>query len=452
MKFNCKYNIKKGSSPYGRGGGEGDKNMGFAPAFRKGWTGIISIALFIFSFSQSQNIHSQTLGNYLQIASENNPELKSVYAEFEAALQRAPQMRSLPDPVLTVGAFGRMMETNMGQEKAKFSLMQMFPWFGTLEARENTSTLIAEAKFQEFLDAKNELFFQISRQYYVLYELEEKIKFNTKDFQILKNYKDLALSQVRAGSGSLTDVLKVEIKMNENENMLKGLELQQKATLAKFNLLLDREETETVNISEEINMEFLEVKNWSDFNIAAHPKLLRMEKMIAVAESQKTEARKNGLPTIGIGIEYMIVAENKDFDMKNNGTDAFMPMASISLPIFRKKHKAAQAEAEFMQESYTQKKIAVQNKLKAEFEDAIFRIENLKNQIQLYTKQIESTQRILDLTLSYYQNAKAEFEEVLELRQELLAYELKITQAKSTYLIANAEMNYITGKSFENEN
>ena len=46
-------------------------------------------------------------------------------------------MRSLPDPTFTVSAFGRMIETRVGTQEARFSVMQMFPWFGTLEAKEN---------------------------------------------------------------------------------------------------------------------------------------------------------------------------------------------------------------------------------------------------------------------------------------------------------------------------
>src|SRR5690606_15613586 len=74
---------------------------------------------------------AQQLEEYLKIAADNNPEIKASYARFEAALQRSPQVSGLPDPTLTIGAFGRMMQSDMGAEEAKISLMQMCPWFGT---------------------------------------------------------------------------------------------------------------------------------------------------------------------------------------------------------------------------------------------------------------------------------------------------------------------------------
>src|SRR5690606_29756698 len=85
------------------------------------------------------NVEAQTLEDYLQLAAENNPEIKAAYAEFEAALQEAPQVKSLPDPTLTVAAFGNMIEPGMGSIDARFQLMQMFPWFGTLGAREDVA-------------------------------------------------------------------------------------------------------------------------------------------------------------------------------------------------------------------------------------------------------------------------------------------------------------------------
>ena len=104
---------------------------------------------------------AQSVEHFLQIAAENNPEIQSAYSEFEAALQKSPQVSSLPDPTLTVSAFGRMMETRLGAQEARFSLMQMFPWFGTLSARTNSADLMAEAKFQEYLNTREKVFMQV---------------------------------------------------------------------------------------------------------------------------------------------------------------------------------------------------------------------------------------------------------------------------------------------------
>ncbi|HAH57765.1 MAG TPA: TolC family protein, partial [Bacteroidales bacterium] len=103
-------------------------------------------------------VTAQTLQSYQQIASQNNPGLQAKYKEFEAAMQKVPQVSSLPDPNLSFGYF----IPKMGSQRAELTLNQMFPWFGTLGAQADAATLMAEAKYQAFLDARNQLFFQVS--------------------------------------------------------------------------------------------------------------------------------------------------------------------------------------------------------------------------------------------------------------------------------------------------
>ena len=48
--------------------------------------------LTLLLFLMSGSVSSQSLQDYLTIASKNNPEVKSAYAKFEAALQKSPQV------------------------------------------------------------------------------------------------------------------------------------------------------------------------------------------------------------------------------------------------------------------------------------------------------------------------------------------------------------------------
>ncbi len=115
-------------------------------------------------------LEAQIPNSYLKQAAENNPGLQAKYAAFEAALQRVAQVNALPDPTLSFGYFISPVETRVGAQRARFSLTQMFPWFGTLAAQESRATLAAEAKYQEFLNAKNEIYYKVKAAWYPLYE------------------------------------------------------------------------------------------------------------------------------------------------------------------------------------------------------------------------------------------------------------------------------------------
>lgn len=152
-------------------------------------------------------LNAQTLEEYFKIAADNNPGLLSQYREFEAALEKVPQVSSLPDPSLSVSAFGQMVETRVGPQQARFSLSQMFPWFGTLKAQGDAAALMAESKYQSFLDAKNKLYYEVSAAYFPLYELREWMKIEERNIAILESYKTISNSKFKNGNGTLVDVL-----------------------------------------------------------------------------------------------------------------------------------------------------------------------------------------------------------------------------------------------------
>lgn len=414
----------------------------------KNLTKIAFLILVLFSFCGK--IQAQTLNDYLQIAAENNPGLKAAYAEFEAALQEVPQVKSLPDPSLTMSAFGRMVETRLGPQEARFSLMQMFPWFGTLEARANVAELMAEAKFQAFLQARNELFFEISSQYYDLYELEQQLKFQQEDLEILQNYKDLSLAKVSAGNGALSDVLQADIRRNETVTAVELLKLKKQPMLAEFNALLNRDKFEAVLLPEEIETETVEIL--SEVKIAANPQLAELEKMAESARARQEVVKKEGMPSVGIGLDYVIIGERMDMQVADSGQDAIMPMLSVSLPIFRKKYKAARKQAEFLAESYSQRKAGLENQILAEVEAAVFEVQEAKAMLELYERQVESSKQVLNLLLSSYRNAASDFEEVLRVRQELLKYQLAVAGAEADLMTALARIDYLSGKSLDYEN
>lgn len=406
-----------------------------------------NLMLVLFS---SPKLQAQTLDEYYAIAAEDNPKIKAAYAEFEAALQEVPQVKSLPDPTLTVSAFGQMIETRLGPQEARFSLMQMFPWFGTLEAKADVAALMAEAKFQAFLEVRNEILFQVSRRYYELYALEQSLEFQENDLEILQSYKDLALAKVRSGSGALSDVLQVDLMRNETLTTLEVLKLKKQPVLLAFNALLNRDRFSAVILPEELDVENTFLTSL-DIDISKNPRLEEMEQMAASARAKKQVARKEGFPSVGLGLDYVIVGERMDMEVEDSGRDAIMPMLSVTLPIFRKKYKAAQRQAEFLEESYVQRRAGMQNELIVELEEATYEVQEARAMLELYKRQVESSEQVLNLLLSGYRNATSGFEEILRVRQELLKYQLAVAQAEADLFTALAKIDYLSGKTLDYE-
>ena len=67
----------------------------------------ISTYFSLFQYISSVQTFSQTdsLYSYLEIAAKNNPTVLQKFSEYQAALQKIPQVGSLSDPELSLGVF-----------------------------------------------------------------------------------------------------------------------------------------------------------------------------------------------------------------------------------------------------------------------------------------------------------------------------------------------------------
>lgn len=406
------------------------------------------IAILIATLLFSSLNFAQTLDDYFKIAAENNPGLQAMHKEYEAALQKVPQVSTLPDPTFSLGYFISPVETRVGPQQAKFSLTQMFPWFGTLKAQGNVAALMAEAKFQNFIDARNRLYFQVASAYYPLYELKDFVRIEQENISILESYKTIATQKFKNGTGTMVDVLRVDIMLKDAQTNLSILRDKEKPLLTTLNKLLNRSENEPVQISDTLKSVILLDNYRKDSLIVANPKLKALDLKLQASQAAEIVAQKQGLPKLGIGLDYVLVGERTDISMPDNGKNVLMPMVSISIPIFRAKYNASVKESQLMQESYTLQKQEVTNTLFSEYEMVLFQVQQQLQLISLYQQQIQTSQQSLNLLFTSYGNSGKEFEEALRMQQQLLKYQKMSATALVQYHIAVEKINYITSKSY----
>ena len=405
----------------------------------------ISVIFAVLGFHMMAN--AQPLDRSFTLAAENNPGLMAKYKSFEAAMQRVVQVNSLPDPNLSVGPFLSSVETRVGPQLVKISLSQMFPWFGTLSVKKDAETLWAEAKYQEFLDARNKLYYEVSASYFPLYELQQFIEIEHENQRILTSYKDIATVLFRNGKGSMVDVLRVDIMLKDATTNLSVLNHQKRPLETRFNKLLNRDESTAIVIQDTLWLMPIANDYRRDSMLTANPLLEELDLKAKASAAQEQVAIKDGLPKLGVGLDYVIVGERSDASLAHNGKDVFMPMVTVSLPIFRGKYEAAQKEAQLMQESYILQKEEIANRLISSYEMIWFEIQKQSELINLYEEQILESEQSLDLLFKAYSNSGEEFEEVLLMQQQILKYKKMKVSALSAYHTALAKLDYITAKS-----
>lgn len=399
-------------------------------------------------------MQAQQIEDYLKLGAENNPEVKAAYSRFEAALEKAPQVSALPDPTLNISAFGQMMETRLGAQEARFTLMQMFPWFGKLEAEKTTAELMAEAKFQQYVAVREKLFLQLKLAYAEIYRVNEIIEIRKENLGILDSYRKLALNRFEAGKAPMVNVVKVDIKREEAATEIELMEGELESLKKQFNFLLNREADVAIVVQEELNIEALDLQqmNVEETSFDSHPEVEMLDREKEAFKSEQLVAKKMGMPMIGLGVDYTVISKRTDAKPMDNGQDAIMPMLSISLPIFRKKYNAAIKEAELMTEATENQRQARMNDMKSEFEMASFQLKRSKRLLELYDKQIESSGQANKLLISGFSNASSDFEEVLQMNQDVLMFQTEKISAVANAYQAAAKLQFLLYKNNNDEN
>ncbi|REG79495.1 TolC family protein [Algoriphagus antarcticus] len=422
---------------------------------------------------------AQSLDEYLVKAAENNPELKAYYNEYLAASEIGNQV-SLPDPELQVGVFFRPMERFMGNQQADIRLMQMFPWFGMLKAQESEADQMALARYQLFLDAKNNLFYQFKTSWYALAELEQEIRIAEENLEILRKYERMALIRFESaatsssspsstpmasspsasfstGSGGvntmgnqtqgmfsqakssamaspaamgstgpgMTDVLRIRLQINTLENDLELLNANKLPLQVELNKLMNSPREAQISTPEPL-ISFamnLEKQAILDSITTNNPMLAMYDAELLALESQKRMAKLDGRPMFGAGVNYMPFQARIEDGMSMGGNDMIMPMVTMTLPIYRKKTTAKIKEAELRQEAVRFKKGNTLNQLEIGWSKAIRDLEDANRKVALYESQLDLANQNLSLLLTAYATNGQDFEEVLRAQQLILDYE-----------------------------
>ncbi len=151
------------------------------------------------------------------------------------------------------------------------------------------------------------------------------------------------------------------------------------------------------------------------------------------------------MPSVGLGLDYVFVDKRSDMNVPDNGKNAFMPMVSVSLPIYRGKYKAAKEEAALNREAAEFGSQEMMNQLQSGIEMAHFELEEKQIKLRLYQEQSEKLKRSYQLLLSEYGNSSDSFEGLLRVQKELLSYQIKEVESKYAYALALAKLQYLSG-------
>lgn len=396
------------------------------------------------SFGQA---NQDDLNAYLNVAAKNNPGLKASFNNYLAAMEKVPQVGSLPDPKIAFTYFAQSVETRVGPQKWKASLSQSFPWFGLLKTKKDVATNMAKAKYEIFENAKSNLFFEVKTVYYNYYYLQRAIAITKENIDILDIFKNLSLVKIEAGKATIADELRVELELNDLQNQLALLYDTQEVFKNNFNNLLNRNVADDIIIPVDLwqNNLPIEADKLVDSIYNNNHLLKSIDQKIEAFNNQEVLTKKVGLPKFTVGLGFINVAENPLSTAKDNGKNAFFPSIGLSIPIYRNKYKAMLKETVLLREGAESEKKEKENKLNTLNKRVLKDYKNSDRRIALNAKQARIAKKVLDVLLTSYSTDAKDFEEVLRMERKLLTYQLAYQKALTDKNAATAFINYLLG-------
>jgi len=395
----------------------------------------ISIAgiFFVSLLFSGLSAQGQYLATYIEEAISNNPNIQAAETKYAISTERISEVNTLPNTEFAGGYSVGKIDMPMMQ-LGEMSVMQMLPWFGTISARTDYATAIADADFVDIEIEKRKIAMTLSQSYYRLYEIAKKQEVLDANVELLQIYEQMALTSVEVGKASAVSVLRLQMRQNDLIERKLVLEQDYAAELITFNKIMNREEVADIQLPDSLPLPAQEVE--LDFaQLSLHPELTKFEELNKAVTQFDAVNKKESAPALGLGMQYMWFYETPNM---------LMPMASLSIPIFNKKYKSISRQNKLRHEELNQQKQAVGNSLIAQLQATVRSRNAARISLETQEKNLIQAQNATDILFKNYETGTIDFKEVLDVQELQLNIQISRVDAIGEYFKQTSVIEYYT--------
>jgi len=397
------------------------------------------------SFDANDANTPRRLEDYLRYAASNNAGLKAAYEEWQAAIEEVPQARALPDPQMQYGYYTRQSDMQMNQ---MVSVMQMFPWFGKIDARTEAAVKTAEAAHQKYQAARLALFKEVKDGFYEFAYLGKATDIAIENLELLRHFEEVARTKHLTAQTGHPDVIRAQVEIAKMDDVLRGLGQLREPTVSKLRTALtlpagtnlawpkvDSFEPATLEYEQLVNL--LRQKN---------PELAGLNYEAMAAKSRIVLAKKNFYPDIGVGVEWT------DFERSGgmSGRDSVALMFQINLPLWRDSYRAGERQEQAMARSIKLQKVNTENVLLTRVAQAHYEYRDSARKMRLYSDTlIPKSKELLQASEAAYRSGTIDFLSLIDAQRTLLDYYLSYQRALADNQQKLAELEMLVGTELD---
>jgi outer membrane protein, heavy metal efflux system len=394
-----------------------------------------------------------TFDDYVRYAVRHNPALEAAFYRWRAALERVPQVKTLPDPQLSFGIVIDQVDESSEYNGERYSISQMFPWFGKLNLRGDVSLEEAHAEARRFEAARLQLIDQVSRAYFEYDYLHRAIAIARENLELLIRLESVARAIYRAGGVSLSDVNRAQVEIGRVEDQVRSLEDILGVSISELNTALGRPAhaylppvTAGSSAKTVIDLPGYSDEKWIALAKESNPELAAA-RHDAIRQGHAIElARKNYFPDFTIGVEYAREGTYRMAARDGGGSDLIAASVSVNLPIWQEKYDAGTNEMMASYAAAARQIRSREDKLESDLMRALFTYRDSSRKVELYGGTLlPKADESFRVTEAAYRAGDSGFSDLIDAQRVLLEFSLAHERAAADRAQAFTRVQTLVG-------
>ncbi|RNC80995.1 MAG: TolC family protein [Phycisphaera sp.] len=387
--------------------------------------------------------------DYIRYALYHSPEAEAAFQRWRAASERLPQVSALPDPRLAFGYYIEEVQTRTGPQEARIGVEQTLPWLGTLQDREDAAAKAAMAAWREFEAVRLTVAERVVTTLHDLAYLDSTIAITRENLELLQSFEEVLRARYRVGSGSHPELVRVQVELGQVEDRVTQLEAMRLPYVAELNAALNRPMDTDVPRAVRIEgrVASVDAAQLSEIARRRNPALLALDEEIEQQRYLGAAARKDGLPDLTVGLDYVFTGDAVNPTTPGSGDDPILLRFGINVPLWREKYDAGVREATARRLAVAHERADRANRLAAGIQRAWFEHTDANRRVGLYENTlIPKAEESLRASLAGFRAGDASFLDLLDTERTLLEFAVAAQRARADRGKALARLKTLVGE------
>jgi cobalt-zinc-cadmium efflux system outer membrane protein len=389
-----------------------------------------------------------TLDDCLQYAALHNPGLEAAFNKWKAAVERIPQVTSLPDPRFTYSYYIRSVETRVGPQEQAFAIQQMFPWFGKRELRGKIASADADTAWYAYQSARLALYYRVKDAYCEYYYLAQAIDVVKQTSDLMTYLESVARTKYEAAGARYADVIRAQVELGKLDDRQSSLEDLREPIVAQLNAALNRPSEAPLPWPASIPQDRIKPTDAELLSYLrdVNPELQGMARQVSKADSAIALAKKDYYPDVTLGLNYIDTGRAL-MKTPDNGKDPVVAMVSVNIPLWLGKLRAAVRQAEYQRQQAVSARDERLNSLMSQAKLVLYKYRDADRKVGLYRDTLlPKAHQSLEATETGYQGGTSSFLDVIDAERVLLEFELSEQRALADRAQRLAELESLMGR------